>query len=169
MFEKNRVSNNPRAKGLAAATLIARCPQARCWGGGPCAAGLGVDLRQFELRLRHDVAAFIEDDAAGAGGALVECEQFGPNLESRPLKARSRCQRPPRKGRQAAEAALRLWALAVSPFPNCNAIREKGEGAKRLRGMHSIFQAATVQITPASCSRAGKGSGGGASVNSRPI
>src|SRR6478672_13141249 len=38
-------------------------------------------------------------------------------------------QRPPRKGRQAARAALRLRALAVSPFPNCAAIGEKGLSA----------------------------------------
>ncbi|PIF91656.1 hypothetical protein CLU86_2590 [Acidovorax sp. 62] len=37
--------------------------------------------------------------------------------------------RPPRKGRPA--------ALAVSPFPNGAAIREKGEGAKRLRGLYA--------------------------------
>ncbi len=65
-------------------------------------AGLGVDLGQFELRLRHDVAAFIEHDAAGAGGALVECEQVG-------------------------------------------------HGRNEFR-----VQAATVQITPASCNKAGK-------------
>ena len=44
---------------------------------------------------------------------------------------RGRSQRPPRKGRPA--------ALAVSPFPNGTAIREKGEDAKRLRGLR-IFQ-----------------------------
>jgi hypothetical protein len=41
-------------------------------------------------------------------------------------------QRPPRKGRPA--------ALAVSPFPNGVAIREKGEGAKRLRGLYICQQ-----------------------------
>ena len=40
-------------------------------------AGLGVDLRQLQLGLRHDVALLVKDDAAGAGGALVECEQVG--------------------------------------------------------------------------------------------
>jgi len=40
-------------------------------------AGLGVDLRQLQLRLGHDVAAFVKHDAAGAGGALVEGEQVG--------------------------------------------------------------------------------------------
>ena len=29
-------------------------------------------------------------------------------------------------------------ALAASPFPNRAAIREKGEGAKRLRGFHRL-------------------------------
>ena len=36
----------------------------------------------------------------------------------------------PRKGRPA--------ALGASPFPNGAAIREKGEGAQRLRGMYRI-------------------------------
>jgi hypothetical protein len=40
-------------------------------------AGAGVDLGQFELRLRHDVAQFVENDAARTGGALVECKQVG--------------------------------------------------------------------------------------------
>ena len=40
-------------------------------------ARAGVDLGKFELCLGHDVAAFVEHDAAGTGGALVEGEQVG--------------------------------------------------------------------------------------------
>ena len=40
---------------------------------------------------------------------------------------------PPRKGRPA--------ALAASPFPQRAAMREKGEGAKRHRGLFHIHQA----------------------------
>ena len=46
-------------------------------------------------------------------------------------QAHGASQRPPRKGRPA--------ALAVSPFPNGIAVREKGEGAKRLRGLYSPY------------------------------
>ena len=40
-------------------------------------------------------------------------------------------QRPPRKGRPAARVAF--------PCPHCAAMRERGEGAKRLRGVSSRF------------------------------
>ncbi len=40
-------------------------------------AGLRIDLRQFLLGLRHHLPLPIEDDAARAGRALVECEEIG--------------------------------------------------------------------------------------------
>jgi len=40
-------------------------------------AGLGIDLAEFALRHRDEVALRVEDDAARAGGSLVEGEQVG--------------------------------------------------------------------------------------------
>ena len=50
-------------------------------------------------------------------------------------ETRGQGHRPPRKGRPGCVAASPLRALAVSLFPNRTAIREKVEGAQRLRGV----------------------------------
>ena len=72
-------------------------------------AGLGVDLRQLPLRLRHDVAAFVKNDAAGAGGALVECEQVGHGRKIHWVRPpRCRLLRRPAIKREKVQAAARL-------------------------------------------------------------
>ncbi len=40
-------------------------------------AGLGVDLGEFLLRLGHDSSVSVKNNAAGAGGALVQGKQIG--------------------------------------------------------------------------------------------
>ena len=40
-------------------------------------ARLRIDLRQLQLGRCHDAALRVEDDGAGAGGALVQGEQIG--------------------------------------------------------------------------------------------
>ena len=51
----------------------------------------------------------------------------------------------PCKGRQAAYAALHSRARAASLFPNCAAIREKGEDVQRLSGIAQSLPTAQDQ------------------------
>ena len=53
-------------------------------------AGPGIDLRQLQLGRGHDAALGVEDDAARAGGALVQGKQIGHGAVSRKSRAGAR-------------------------------------------------------------------------------